>query len=113
MTLDIKTFPFNVVVPYLRSKWGPYHCEVCKTMNWTTVRVDEYPMSGLIAFTNTGENQGAGWPVMPVLCNTCGNTKILSLDFVVDWLQTDEGKEALVTLELEEREKQGKSDGFE
>lgn len=72
--------------------WGNFRCEVCNFQSWSQVTADEWPMQALMAVNQALAIPGPFFPLRAVVCNHCANTKLIFLQTVQRWAQSEEGK---------------------
>lgn len=75
------------ITAFLDAKWSAFKCEVCDQQTWMLGWQPEWPLVGLLVGDAQGSIRGNYWPTMPVVCSTCGNTKLLWLTSVTDSLE--------------------------
>jgi len=73
---------------FLDDKWKLAVCEICEAeRSYTPINLDEMivalPFSQANALTTVTDKAIA---VLPVLCTSCGNTKLLAAPVIRDWL---------------------------
>lgn len=73
-------------------KWGNFGCEVCGARVWTWCSSETYPYMGIPAILPQDALASAFWGVMGLSCNNCGNLKLVNLQVVWNWLNSEEGK---------------------
>ncbi len=69
------TLDADKLIAFLREKWGGTPCPMCHASNWNVNNVTFQ----LLDFNPTGLVIGGPvFPVVPVVCNNCGNTIFLN-----------------------------------
>jgi hypothetical protein len=91
----------DVLYYYLKHKWEGLACEVCKHDNWNLLRADGYPCGGLPGMNTALVTTAQSWPMLGVLCTTCGNTKLLFVSHVLNWANSEEGQKVVAAMKEE------------
>jgi hypothetical protein len=90
--MDVKGFDTRTVPLFLKVRWGWKHCDVCWRRQWTVGSDKEFPSGRLPTIDAEGQPARPYWPMVPLVCGRCGNTKLLSLDVVNNWANSEAGK---------------------
>jgi hypothetical protein len=80
---------------FLEAKWADKTCEVCLHSSWALGRTNHSPASTLGLVDVHGNPTNTYWPVMPFVCTNCGNTKLIFIMVITDWLRSEEGIAAM------------------
>lgn len=69
-------------IEYLQRKWGSAGCPMCGGNEWN-VSEKIFELREFSAGKRmVGESNGAILPVVPVICNNCGNTMFINALFI-------------------------------
>ena len=80
---------------YLSKKWNNLKCEICGSEQWALARSKEFPLCALGVVNPSLSLTDRYWPIIPVVCQICANTKLLWAKSVYDWAATPEGIAAM------------------
>lgn len=80
------------IAAFLEVKWKNFACEVCHSVQWATAAPDPWPVSAIMCVNTDMKTPGAFWPVSVLICGNCANTKLIFLQSVLLWLDSDEGR---------------------
>lgn len=92
---DLTRIDDDTMNAFMAEKWGNPVCEVCQSQQWSLSRSMNARWAGIPVVTDQSSLASSFWAVLPVLCNNCGNTKLLTVGVAESWAATPSGQKAI------------------